>query len=111
MVMNGLFKWCADPKYREQRALERWEREREQRRVRFVLRQGMIFPVVMTVLNDATSYILDGAVPVFHGRAIVIYSLLGIVAAFFGWSSREVKYKRALLNRRQSFGDNQIVLR
>jgi hypothetical protein len=71
----------------------------------------MIFPVTMTVIKDLSGYIFDGAVPVFRIRSILIYVLIGMVAAFMGWSSREGKYKRALLNRRQSFGDNQIVPR
>ena len=111
IIMSRLFKWCSDQQYREQRSLERWERERAQGKVRFVLRQAMIFPVMMTVINDLSGYIFDGAVPVFRIRSILIYLLIGMVAAFMGWSSREGKYKRALLNRRQSFGDNQIVLR
>jgi hypothetical protein len=101
--MTGLLKWCSDPWYREQRSLERWERERAQGKLRFVLRNAMIFPVMMTVIQDFSGYLFDGAVPVLHIRSLVIYSLIGFVAAFFGWSSREGKYKRALLNRRRSF--------
>src|ERR1044072_3479376 len=101
--MAGLLKWCSDPQYREQRSLERWERGRAPGKLRFVLRNTMIFPVMMTVINDFSGYILDGAVPAFRTRSLVIYLLVGIVASFFGWSSREGKYKRALLNRRRSF--------
>jgi len=101
--MNRLFKWCSDGQYREQRSLERWERERAQGKLRFALRQAMIFPVSMTVIRDFSGYMSDGAVPVFHTRSLVIYSLIGFVAAFFGWASREGKYKRALLNRRRPF--------
>ena len=101
--MNRLFKWCSDGQYREQRSLERWERERAQGKLQFVLRNAMMFPVMMTVINDFSGYIFDGAVPAFRTRLLVIYLLVGIVASFFGWSSREGKYKRALLNRRRSF--------
>jgi hypothetical protein len=111
IIMSRLFKWCTDEQYREQRSLERWERERAQGKVRFVLRQTMIFPMMMSAINDLSGYIRDGAVPVFRMRSILIYLLIGMIAAFMGWSNREAKYKRALLNRRQSFGDNQIVLR
>src|SRR5690348_3841655 len=110
--MTGLFKWCSDRQYnRRQRAIERWGQEREKGIVRFAIRQSLIFHVMMTVINDVSGYILDGRVPVFRIRLMILYWFIGIIAGFIGWSSQENKYQRALANRRQAFGDNKIVLR
>ena len=110
--MTGLFKKCSDlQSHREQRALERWEQVREKGLVRFALRQSVIFPVMMTVINDVNGYISDGHVPVFRIRSMVFCWFIGIVGGFIGWSTQENKYQRALNNRRQSYGDNKIVLR
>jgi hypothetical protein len=110
--MTGLFKRCYNSQSRrEQRSLERWEQEREQGIARYVLRQTMIFPVMMTVLNDVSGFVLDGSVPVFRTRSLVMYLLTGIVLSLFAWSHQEGKYKRTLRHRRRSLGDNKIVLR
>jgi hypothetical protein len=110
--MTGLFKRCYNSQSRrEQRSLERWEQEREQGITRYVLRHAIVFPVLMTALNDVSGFILDGSVPVFRTRSLVMYLLTGIVLSLFAWSHQEGKYKRTLRHRRQSLGDNQIVLR
>lgn len=110
--MTGLFKKCSDLQYRrQQRALERWEQQREKGLARFALRQSLIFPVMMTVINDVNGYIFDGRVSALRIRSMIFYWFIGIIAGFLGWSTQEGKYKKALLNRRQSYGDNQIVLR
>ena len=110
--MTGLFKKRQGPQYsRQQRAIERWEQEREKGIVRYAIRQSLIFPVMMTVINDFNGYILDGRVPVWRIRLMIFYWFIGIIAGFVGWSSQENKYQRALASRRQSIGDNKIVLR
>jgi ribosomal protein S19 len=110
--MTGLSKKYSDLQCRrQQRALERWEQVREKGVVRFALRQSVIFPVMITVISDFNGYIFDGHVPVFRTRLMIFYWFIGIVAGFFGWSTQENKYQRALANRRQSFGDSKIVLR
>ena len=110
--MTGLFKWCYNRQHRwQQGALERWEQEREKGLARYALRQSLIFTVMITALNDVSGYISDGHVSALRLRSMIFYWLIGIVAGFIGWSNQEGKYKKALLIRRQSFGDNKIVLR
>jgi hypothetical protein len=110
--MTGLFKWCSNRQYsRQQRAIERWEQQREKGIVRFAIRQSLIFPVMMSLINDVSGYFSDGRVPVLRIRLMIFYWFIGLIAGFFGWSNQESKYRRALANRRQSFGDNKIVLR
>jgi len=110
--MTGLFKKRQGLPYsRQQRAIERWEQEREKGIVRFAIRQSLIFPVMMSVVNDVSGYFSDGHVPVLRIRWLIFYWFIGLIAGFFGWSNQESKYRRALANRRQSVGDNKIVLR
>lgn len=110
--MTGLFKRCYNLQYsRQQRAIERWEQEREKGIARFAIRQSLIFPVIMTVVNDVSGYASDGRVPVLRIRWMIFYWFIGIIGGFIGWSNQESKYRRALANRRQSYGDNKIILR
>lgn len=110
--MTGLFKRCYDLQYsRQQRAFERWEQVREKGLARFALRQSLTFPVMMTVINDVSGYLSDGGVSALRIRSMIFYWFIGIIAGFIGWSTQENKYQRALVNRRQSYGDNKIILR
>lgn len=79
--------------------------------MRFAIRQSLIFPVMMSVVNDVSGYFSDGRVPVLRIRLMIFYWFIGLIAGFLAWSNQESKYRRALANRRQSFGDNKIVLR
>jgi len=95
---------------RQQRGLERWAETREKGKARFVLRQAVIFPATMTALNDFYGYIFDGGVPTLRIRFIVWWLVVGIIAGFPAWSTREREYRKALTSRGQALADNNIVL-
>ena len=90
--------WCVR---REQLSLARWEQVRAKGQTRFVLHQVLTFAVLMTAFRDVYEQIFEGGGQVsdlwFH---VISYSLTGLFAGYFGWSSREGKYNNALLNRR-----------
>lgn len=97
----------------QQRSLERWEQVRAKGRVRFVLRQGLIFPVVMIAMQDVAANIFyDGGQISNLWFNLVQYFLIGIFAGYMGWSDREGKYMNACLNRRlQTPFDDRIMPR
>ena len=83
----------------EQRSLENWALERTKGKTRFVLRQAFIFTVILTASRDVVSH-FEG-----HGDEIwslwinlAIYAIGGLFVGCWAWSSREGKYKKALLN-------------
>jgi hypothetical protein len=97
--MTGLTqKYHDSQSSKEQRSLEYWAQTREKGKARFVLRQAVALPVMMTVLRDFFGY-LDGGVPILRIRFIVGWFVVGIITGFLGWSSRESKYKKALASR------------
>lgn len=110
--MTGLVKRYRDfQTRRQQRWLERWAETREKGKARFVLGQAVMYPVLMTVLNDLYGYIFDGGVPILRIRFVLWWLIVGFIAGFPAWSSREGEYTKALTKRRQVFNDNKIVLR
>lgn len=110
--MTGLAKRYTDSRSRrQQRAFVRWAETREKGKTRYVLRQAVIFPVMMTVFYDFWGYMFDGGVPILRIRFIVWWFVMGLITGSSGWSTREGKYMKALTAHRQVFRDNKIVHR
>jgi hypothetical protein len=85
---------------RQQLSLARWEQIRAKGQTRFVLHQALTWAVFMSAFHDVFKQIFEGGGNVsdfwFH---LISYSLTGLFVGYFAWSSQEVKYKNALLNR------------
>src|SRR5215510_2786131 len=88
-----LQKYSSYKTQREQRGLEKWERERTKGQARFVIRTALAYSVLMLMLND----FWDGGLRLF---TVVTTHLIGIVIGFVVWSINESRYKNALINAR-----------
>jgi len=93
---HTLKKYQARRSQKEQRSLERWAEIRADGKVRFVLITSLTFGVSTVGVTDALNSISSSTQHSITLGNIVYYVLIGLAIGFFGWSSMESKYQKAL---------------
>lgn len=86
---------------RQQRALERWEKQRAQGKWRFVLHTTLTYVALMVIASDVLEYL-------FYGRTrattfspwTIFFFLTGLLIMSDKWETMEDKYRFARINNR-----------
>ena len=93
---NSVKKYQAWRSRKEQRSLQRWAEIRAEGKARFVLITSLTYGLSVVGVMDVLDYISSSTQHSISLGNIVYYVLIGLAVSFFGWSSMESKYQRAL---------------
>jgi hypothetical protein len=99
-MTKSLKKFLAWHSRREQRSLESWERIRAEGKLRFVFNTSLTYGLSVVGVMDVLNRIFSSGQHAISLRNVIYYVLVGIALGFFGWSSMESKYQKALYKAR-----------
>jgi hypothetical protein len=87
-----------------EKQVARWERTIKRGKTVFIIKNALIFFVVLTVLNAVVEYLFEKRLPDFSWFGVVFQLGTGVIIAFAIWLAGRGRYKNYLLDKKIAKG-------